>query len=259
MKSSKKHSEELCKNSFDRFLKNLLPYSSISWEDVPQKCEPPDYYLCIDDNRYAVEVTILMKKVNVGKKHKPLPHRRISENLQCFIKNDIESIARDNNYLCGTYWVSFSEPIKNFPNNKRKIQSSLLSYIRKTQNLNNAPCQVVYKTGRQDCEIEKTGDRDDKVCIGISLTTSKWDGEINSEVYQLLDESIGKKVYKLRNISCPKILLLHDQYLFACSQKYKSFILSISSRFSFHTVFLVENKSKSLLLYSQDPKWESKL
>ena len=151
----KSPSEELCKNSFDKLLRNLLPYSSISWEDVPQIYEPPDYYLSIDGMKYAVEVTILMKKVNVGKKYQPLPYRKISENLKCFINTDIEAIARDNNYLRGTYFVSFSEPIKNFMEKKGEIKSNLLSYIRETQNSSNAPCKVFNNNYREEYEIEK--------------------------------------------------------------------------------------------------------
>lgn len=259
MKSSKKCSEELCKNSFDKFLINLLPDSSISWEDVPQECGSPDYYLWIDGIEYAVEVTKLMKNDDIVKKNQFLPPEEYRDMLQSFIKNDIESFAMENNYLIGTYRVSFSKLIENFKKKKREIQSKLLSYIRETQNFSNEPLRVIYENGREKCVIEKTDGRDDKVCMGIYLIGSKWEGEIDPEVYQLLDERIRKKVCKLKNISYPKILLLHDQYLFACSKKYKSCISSISSRFSFHAVFLVENNNKGLLLYSQDPKWEPKL
>jgi len=200
-----------------------------------------------------------MKDDDVVKKNQFLPPEKYRNMLQCFIKNDIESFAKDSHYLCGTYRVSFSKLIENFTEKKGEIKSGLLSYIRETQNLSNEPLRVIYENGREKCVIEKTDGRDDKVCMGIYLIGSKWESEIYSEVYQLLDERIGEKKHKLRYISYPKILLLHDQYLFAYSQKYKSCISSIPSRFSFHAILLVENKSKSFLLFSQDPKWESKL
>ena len=251
----KSDSEEFCKDKFDKYLKNLFSHSVIVWEEVPQKDEPPEFYLLINGSKYAVEVTILMQKVNVGTK-KPLPVRKIGDLLRNFVADEVESIARDDNYLHGAYLVSCSKPIDNFTNVKKMIQNELLAYIGATQGLNNAPSKVVYKYGRQECEITKRHDRENKVVMGGPVI-SKWEGTILAEAKGLLSKSIAEKEHKLRNISCPKILLLHDKYHFADFSVYKACILSIASLVSFHTVFIVENKGKGLVLYSQDSKWQS--
>ena len=62
----KSKSEELCKSCFDKYLREQLPDSNVVWEDVEQRYEPPDFYLTIDNAKYAVEVTILILKADVG-------------------------------------------------------------------------------------------------------------------------------------------------------------------------------------------------
>jgi hypothetical protein len=249
----KSASEEFCKDSFDKFLANLLPDSVMLWHEVEQRDEPPEFYLVVDGTKYAVEVTQLMQKVNVGTK-KPLPVGTIRDLLQEFVADEIESVARDNDYLHGAYLVSFSKPIDNFANVKTMIQGELLTYIQSTQGLSNAPRKVVYKSAGQKCEIKKIHDRENKVMMG-GPTILKWEGEALADVRQLLDSSLGEKEYKLRNISSPKVLLLHDKYHFADVEAYKSCISSITSLASFHTVFFVESNGKGLVLYSQNPKW----
>jgi hypothetical protein len=256
-KCKKSASEKFCKNSFDDFLRNLLPDSVISWACVEQKDEPPDFFLFVDGTKYAVEVTILMQKFDVGTK-KPLPLGKIRDELEKFVLDEVKSVARDNNCLHGVYLVTFSKPIDSFTNAKTMIQNKLLTYIRATQGSGNAPGELIYKCGRQTCKITKVHDRDNKVIMG-GPGDSKWEREVLADAYQLLDKSIEEKELKLRNISGPKVLLLHDQYIFGTVETYKACIPLISSLVSFHTLFIVGNNSKGLVLYSQDPKWASGL
>lgn len=251
----KSDSEEFCKDEFDKYLKNLCSNSLIVWEEVSQKDEPPDYYLFMNGSKHAVEVTMLMEKVNLGTK-KPLPVRKVRDLLRNFVADEVESIARDAHYLHGAYLVYYSKPIDNFTNVKKIIQNELLAYISETQGLNSAANKIVYKYGRQKCEITKIHDREDKVVVGGPII-SKWEETILAEASQLLFKSIAEKESKLRNISCPKILLLHDKYYFADFSVYKTCMLSIASLVSFHTLFIVEKKGKGLVLHSQDPRFRS--
>jgi hypothetical protein len=249
----KSPSERFCKNSFDRFIANRLPDSVVSWREVAVKDEPPDFYLIVDGTRYAVEVTKLMQKANVGTK-RPLPVKTIRDLLKRFVGEEVESVARDGNYLHGAYSVSFSKPVDDFVSLKRAMQGELLAYIRSTQGLNEAPGKVVYESGRQKCTVRKTNDEESKVTMG-GPWISKWEGEVASDVGQLLESSLTEKGYKLRNISGPKVLLLHNKYEFADAETYRSCIPSATTLTSFHTVFLVESNGKGFVLHSQNPKW----
>jgi hypothetical protein len=255
-KCRKSASEKFCKNSFDEFLKNRLPNSVISWACVEQKDEPPDFFLFVDGTKYAVEITIIVQTVDVGTKE-PLPIGKIQDELNKFIQDKVESAARDNGYLHGLYLVTFWEPIDSFTKVKTIIQNNLLTYIRATQRLSNAHSELIYECGRQICEITKVHDKDNAVLMA-GPGDSKFKSEILANACQLLNRSIQEKEHKLRNISCPKVLILHNKDILCTVETYKACISSISSLVSFHTVFIVDN-SKGVLLYLQDSKWTSGL
>jgi hypothetical protein len=109
----KSESEEFCKHSFDNYLRKIIPSSNLTWDEVKKEDEPPDFYLSVNGTIYAVEVTILMQKVNVGTKN-PLPASHIRDLLERFVTDEVEVVARNSGYLQGAYLVEFSKPITNF-------------------------------------------------------------------------------------------------------------------------------------------------
>jgi hypothetical protein len=249
----KSKSEEYCKTSFDRYLKKIVPASTILWEDVEQKNEPPDYFLSVDKKIYAVEVTILMQKVDVGAKE-DLPIGIVRDLLRKFVAEEVESVAKKDGLLKGSYLVSFSKPIIDFVNIKSTIQSKLLSYISATQAQSSDSPRVVYERGRQKCYIEKMHNEENKVIMGGPVV-SRWEDEAFMEVRQLLNDRLKEKQYRLRNINFPKILLLHNKYHFTGVEVYKACISMVSSLHAFHTIFIVERGSEGQVLFSLDLTW----
>lgn len=250
----KSESEEFCKSCFHKYLREILPDSNIMWEDVEQRYEPPDFYLTVDSAKYAVEVTILILKTDVGAK-KALPIGIIRDQLRKFVIDEVETTAKVNHFLRGAYWVTFYKPITNFTHVKSAIQDALLLYIYSTKGVSKAPPRVVYEFGRQRCSIEKVNAEEDKVVMGGPII-SGWVGK-TVEAQQLLNNRLSEKEYRLREISSPKILLLHNKYHFAEFQDYKECLLMSPSLSSFQTVFLVESNGKGFLLYSEDSAWMS--
>jgi len=249
----KSASEEFCKFSFDTYLQKTIPTSNQFWRDVEQKAEPPDYYLTLNNSLFAVEVTILLEKVDIGgKKH--LPVGIIRDLLAKFIKDEVEAVARDKGYLRGTYVVIFSKPILNFAEAKYRIQAELLSFISETQQTGKVPAKVVYKNGRQGCSIEKLDSQQDKVVMGGPVL-SKWQDEVLVTAKDLLYNRLEEKKHRLRNIGNPKILLLHDKYPFADREIYKTCISELHSLQFFHTIFVVGSDHEGEILYSQEPSW----
>src|SRR4030042_4903594 len=106
----KSESEEFCKSCFDKYLRELLPDSNFIWTEVEQKQEPPEFYLSVDEVKYAVEVTRLILKADVGTKD-ALPIGIVRDLLRKFIIDDVETIALQNHFLSGSYLVNFSKPI----------------------------------------------------------------------------------------------------------------------------------------------------
>jgi hypothetical protein len=250
----KSESEEFCKDSFDTYLRKVALIFSPHWEEVQQEAEPPDFFLSINSTRYAVEATMLIHKLDVETKNH-LPLRTIGDFLDKFIKNEIEQVVRSNGYLRGAYTVVFPKPIGNFNKVKGAIQRELLSYISNTQAVTKCAPRTVYKEGRQECRIEKSHDKADKVVTSRPVI-SKWEGEALDEAKQLLNDRVDEKGRRLLNISNPKILLLHNKYLFADSETYKTCISDVPSRHFFHTIFVAEsNYDGGKILYSMEPTW----
>ena len=249
----KSQSEEFCKMCFDTHLRNIIPTSNLLWKGVEQKAEPPDYYLSVNNTKYAVEVTMLMQKTNVGAKNH-LPVGIIRDHLGKFVHDEVEMVARKGDYLRGAYLVVFSKPITNFTKVKDAIQTELLSYISDTLAASKASPKVIYKNSRQKCLIEKIHSEDDKVVMGGPVIAI-WEGEVLAEAKQLLNERLDEKKYRLRNINLSKILLLHDKYPFTYGGIYKACISEVPSLHSFHTVFVAERNNEGEILYSQEPAW----
>ena len=249
--SMKSETEEFCKSKFDAFLIKLFASSKVVWQDVAQKDEPPDYYLYLDKSKFAVEVTTLMEKVEVGTA--TLPEVAIIDSLWRFV-DEVELIARNKRCLQGTYIVSFSQPIDDFGIVRDRIQDDLLDYIQATRFFRIIDAEAVFKQGRQQCAIQKLHNESDKI-TKAGPARSKWEGEAATDICHLLEERLTDKNYKLRNIVYPRILLLYDSYRFAASQMYKDCIPQLSSLASFHTVFVVQGDERSFVLYSQDSGW----
>jgi hypothetical protein len=249
----KSESEEFCKNSFDKCLRKISPTLSLSWTEVKQKDEPPEFYLFANGVIYAVEATTLVQKVDVGAKNH-LPVGVIRDVLERFVDDEVEAVARKSGCLHGAYLVAFSKPVTNFTNVKSMIQSELLSYIAATQIAIKAPARVIYKHNREECRIEKIHSEESKVVMG-GPSMAKWKTEALVEAKQLLDERLDEKLRRLRNIAAPKILLLHKRYHLVDLEDYEAVIAEVPSLHSFHTVFIVESNTEGRILYSQEPTW----
>jgi len=255
-KQGKRSDEEFGKSKFDEFLKSLSLDNNLTWEKGD---EPPDYYLYINGNKYAVEITTLMEKVSIGDNIPPIPTKGIEGSLRSFVKN-VEETAKKNGYLNGVYTVSFLRHIHGFKEIKEELKNSLLEYIKNTKNLENHPEKEVFRQRIGGiCDISKNHNKSNRVdSNGIRLGWGEVDSyklPKESDVsYQLLKERIDNKMGKLKKINEPKILILLDNYHFAESEVYRNNILHISSIDFFHTIFLVMN-GNGLVLHSKNQNW----
>jgi hypothetical protein len=244
----KSPNEEFCKSKFDDFLKKTPASTSIVWQEGD---EPPDYYLSFDDARYAVEVTILMEKLAVG--GSAMPKTTVMASLWDFV-DEVEQTAKERNHLHGTYIVRFTKPIDNFREVKDSICTALLYYIEHTQDLDKSPGQIVFKRGSQSCVVEKLHSRADRI-HKAGPNDSKWEGEVATEICNLLEERLANKHYKLREIALPQIVLLYDSYHFADQKMYKDTASKPLSAVTFHTVFIVQSDGDGFVLHSENMDW----
>jgi len=253
---SRSKEEEYCKAQFDDFLKRFFPSCEIEWEDVEN--DPPDYYIFIDKTRYAVEVTSLVEKIQLGGQS-PLEIVGVFKHLTDFVRS-VESAAKTEGSLHGQYVVSFT-PIGNFADYCCEIKQELLLYIRETKNLEVVPYKQVFRKvilpHVQSCWIGKIGCQRDKVYESLS-GLPKSEDDIRTDLVSLLSERLNKKTQLLKKTPEPKILLLLDAYVHSDQKDYKNCInqiSAISALESFHTVFVIEDGEHSFLLYSKNTNW----
>lgn len=251
----KSEDEEFCKSKFDEFVRRVSGPSLIQWDDVAQQDEPPDYFLYIDGTKYAVEVTILMEKLEVG--NLQLPQVAVVASLWRLV-DEVEATARRSGFLKGAYVVTFSRPIANFNEVRKQLFDDLLSYVKATQHVSTAPEKIVFKQGIQKCAIRKF--QSQKSYIGkMGPSGGKWEGEAAEEICTLLEDRINDKHHKLRNITYPKILLLYDAYRFAGPEMFKSCLSKFVHLNSFYTVFIVPSNEDGWILHSENSNWRSSI
>ena len=241
--------EEHCKSKFRRHLELSADIPQQVWEES----ETPDYYLYVDGTKYAVEVTTLVEKVEVGERS--LSSIGIVASLWGLV-NEVKETAKEEGILNGAYVVCFSRPIEEFGQARHRLRDELLAYIRETQRLSNAHRKSVVEQGHQRCTIEKLHDQTTYVAKA-GPDGGKFEGEIVEEACSLLQERIDTKRDRLRDVSEPKVLLLYDAYRLATPRVYVSCLDDLDHADEFHTVFVVRDRGSGWVLHSRNPSWIS--
>lgn len=253
----KRDDEEFCKAQFDTFVKRFFAPSQVTWHEVAQQHEPPDYYLLLDNTKYAVEVTTLVESVRVGTSSQ-MPPSAVHRFLEQFV-DAVEEAAKTEGYLRGYYLVEFTAPIDDFTVVREGIRDGLLEYIRTTSGLESAPREKVFERivsqrMPQQCWIRKVGSRPSKVKGGGPVWT-KWEGEAAEEICGLLGKSLSGKAGKLKDVGDPIVLLLLDEYRLADRHMFEGCVRCLPWLAHFHTVFVVQGRESAFLLHSQNPDW----
>ncbi|MBC7076858.1 MAG: hypothetical protein H5T92_00890 [Synergistales bacterium] len=251
--SMKRGHEEIARSEFDALLRRLFPAIPIAWEEVSQAQEPPDWYVQIDSERYAVESTSIFDRISTLSGQ--MPSSSISATLHRFI-DELEAVAVKEGILTGTYAVALC-PIPDFPKVKEDLGRRLLDYIRDTQGVPIAPRTNIWKVGHRSIFIQKLSDEKRYVAKIISFDP-KWEGEVQQELSRDLATVIETKKAKLVRIREPVILLILDTYHYADAEQWLQALLEIPSREAFHSICRIAPPDQTAILWSVHPKWQPK-
>jgi hypothetical protein len=245
--------EEFCKSKFDVFIGQFSSSSSRKWTNGP-KNQPPDFYLALNDLSYAVEVTRLQDEVE----------HELEAWLEKFT-SEIKQIAEQKGYLRGLYDIKFARRIDKhkFHKVQKTLRSSLLEYIKSTHDLQEAPEEKIIQFNKsQFCSITKhpvepsvSNDTND---VGWSLLGLPGESQLEKsrKIYNLIEQSVTRKIYLLRGIDKSKILLLYDLY-HAPIEAYQACKPKLSALLSsFHTIFIVQSESEGFILHSENHHWQ---
>jgi len=205
----KRSDEEHCRVAFDRFLEGENPASHREWCEVPADQEPPDYYLTLGAERYAVEVTSVVEFVDVLPK--PLSQITLNQSAERLV-HKAEAIASRQGILSGAYAV-YLGPIDNFAAHRESLLQAIVEYVRRTAALPSAPAATLHKGSGRHYDIRKVSATGS--LIGLMFSEgAKWQVEARDELHALLRAAVTRKARLLCGLR-PACLLLLDRYLFA--------------------------------------------
>ncbi|MBN2029593.1 hypothetical protein JW824_05055 [bacterium] len=253
----KSDEEKFCKKCFDGFIRNKLHIEGkANWEEVLKtEDEPPDYFLYIENHKYAVEITSTQVMLESLLSHQPV--RQHTYRFSCIrLINEIKRKAISDNLLKGKYFVTFHAPLTgdNYIKEKKKLRNSILEYVKKTRCHSSYKSEGIIQDGKVVCIILKYNNLTND--ISEVFTGIKWIYSSNNvdEVYQILkhaiDDKINKFEKKAKPETSPKILLLLNTYEFADEKLYRNCILKITNYNFFHTIFIVWLSGDGFLLHS---------
>jgi len=250
----KRKEEEFCKQKLNDHLKQLLPETRLCWQEGD---EPPDYYLYLNDARYAIEITSLVARVTVGDDFQPMQKVIASlKNLLWQVKEEANSVDENS----GHYHVHFSRPINNLKSVSQELKRSILSYILKAKGLGYCDGEIVFSQVvgfyRQYCKIQKM-----KGGLGANITMSgplifRGGGEVKKEICKLLRERLVDKMGKLSRLNDPKIIVFYDSYGFASIRDFQSCFLGREVKNFFCKIFIIKGDDSCFCIH---PKANSRV
>jgi len=250
--------EKFCQDSFDVYLRKQLQTSGIAWKRVPRGDDPPDFYVTLGQNTFAVEVTRteIMENAVIG-----VGQVRMQTYLSSHIRlvKEIEASARESGALSGTYAVLFRSPMSasRFRQAKKDAVKQALDYIQRTHSVDNSPNEAILHQGQPVCWIEKLHSQSNKVREVFQGAAWVESPEVKDEVCQILQHALEDKKAKFeaKGEPVPKILLLLNTYDFASPAMYRDCIHRVKDVDFFHSVFVVWPNGGGFLLHTSDEEW----
>jgi hypothetical protein len=242
----KRSYEEICRESFDLFLSINYSAIEVSWTEVVQEDEPPDWYIEFGEKKYAVEATSLVDQLpELGPK---ISSTSVSFSLHNLVK-EVEEIARLEAILNGAYLIELA-PIPNFNQHREWFRDAFVQYIRETCDMPEADRKEFGKIGHSNVSIVKFKSERTYVSEMISFGT-KSGHDISCELKEMVTTAVEKKAQLLKNIANPIILLLLDSYGYSEKRDWHDAISRIEIPLSFHTICRVSRGEPSEVLYSK--------
>ncbi|MCA9443821.1 MAG: hypothetical protein KC964_23685 [Candidatus Omnitrophica bacterium] len=212
--------------------------------------EPPDFWLEVEDSRFAVEITQLMEAIDVG--NITISVRQAIESLRKFIAG-IEFEAKEKGFLDGGYVVQVF-PISGFNVIQHQIKENILNFVE-TSASHRKESAIVWQGYRgRHWRIQRIPTEKNYIQSIVTPTPPKREYQIGSELKQFTFEALSKKAVKLESIGHPIVLLLIDAYHFADSDLWATVI---DQRFpsAFHTVARVFGDYECQVLRSREDRW----
>ena len=238
MTSIKRNDEEFCRKQLDRYLRDQHPTAAMEWHPS----ERPDFWLSVDGQRFAVEVTQLLasyaSESKDGKRVR-ITTQSVDESIIRFT-NDVRARAKDAGILRGTYLLMFDAPFASFRREREKLLDQAVGFIERTQTIERGKeiplCKVPI-----GLSIRKLGNSDDLVEWISTPDLEAWDGDQIRRLQELAGDAIEMKAKKMAHVQEKRILLLLNRYLLTLPQHYRHALTGVAAEMlqQFHEIYAV--------------------
>jgi hypothetical protein len=200
-----RHDEELCREAVSR----LLQQRGI--EDLwKEGTEPPDWFLEVAGQLFAVEVTSIHGSTNLGGREHTWV--QLSNELAPFSK-DICREVEARVQIPGWFTVNFPA-IPHIKNHRSAIVEALVDYF---EDSDSAPhfCgwHTVLRLERREVAVYRISEKGSTLDQRLLLTGAAI-SRLDDQLSEILPRIVSKKALKMRNITSPSILVILDEYRF---------------------------------------------
>jgi hypothetical protein len=197
--------EDLCRRALD----SLLQEHGVQGNWSPG-CEPPDWFLEVAGQEFAVEATSIHGLTAMGEKS--YNWTKLSVELLAFgeaVCREVESKVN----IPGCFFVSFPS-MPNLKSRKSEIVQAIISYFETDEPREKPKNSIVLRVGKSEISVRKIGELGGSL-IPQALPTGAFITRRDEQLESLLTTEIRKKLHKLRNVAEPVVLLVLDRYGFS--------------------------------------------
>jgi hypothetical protein len=235
--------ERVCIDSLVQHLRGLEEASVITAQE--ELNDPPDYWLSIGAQRFAVEVTSIVADQGYAALCRVL-HTSVKE--QC------------DSSIVGTYALEvFRRPLipKRGSVQWRALVSHIVSSLKSMSCSSEAGAVALLRDKDGSLTLVKVGEAGRKV--GLLSTEAKWEGEMLEELSELLADRVETKRVKIEKKgvlgTCPDVILaLYDAYGYADIETAQQALASVQGYDWLHSIYWVAGFSKRQnALYPDSP------
>ena len=192
--------------------------------------EPPDFWLDVNDRRFAVEVSTIRVEED----------QTFWQSL-CDLMRQIESDASAAGELSGRYVVRACAALPPGRQARDALARAIRAYLRETRATSSSPPRELRVHGRRLGDVQKYASDGARLHLMGGLTDmGASEHEIKIELQELLNKRIANKRTRLADCQHPTILVLYDCYWL--EDETTAFVRCIrQSRDTsfFHAVFLI--------------------
>lgn len=241
--------EERCKDRFDAWLRANVGAVDPQWTYEPKgHSTPPDFWLDLDGERFAVEITSIESAEEVL-------GVRVTESgwYEAFLglKNELEHEAAQISGHEGLYRLFVHAVVPKWSRRRSMIKTRIQQYIAATQGVDQSEGSNITVDGQDALRIEKAASTA-PLFISLNDFSRSWPDD---NFRPSLQEAVLRKIEILGSMALPCILILEDHYRLPDPVDWDAALRDIGAQNFFHSIFIVRGVGAGYLLATKDQKW----